>query len=113
MAPKKNLIAIDGSMDSVSSLRVRVAEKGRRADPYELRITRADAVHEFVRCSNPLCQEGGFSLGELLREMIRDRRTEFLGVSYCIGQEGDLEIPESLKSCQTRFEVEATLSYRS
>ena len=107
-----NRIAMDGTLDDVDAVTLSVLEKGCQASPIELWIRRREGVRESVPCHNPLCNNGGLALGELLRELIRDRQTDYLGTNYCRGQEGDLEVPESLKSCQTRYEVQVTLRFR-
>ena len=107
----KNLVALDGTLDVVERLRISVQEKGRNAEPFELRIIHKDAIREHVPCHNPLCFDGGFSLGDLLREMVRSRQEELIGTSFCTGREGDPDEAGPHPSCSTRFEVEATLLY--
>jgi hypothetical protein len=111
-APRKNLVAIDGTLDGVDRIRVHVREKGKDANPFDLQIIHRDAVREHVDCSNPSCYNGGISLGDLLREMVWGRQVEFLGTSFCTGQEGDPEEPGPHPSCATRFEIDANLRYR-
>ena len=110
--PRKNLIAIDGTLDKIDRLRIAIHEKGKEASPYELRIIHRDAVREHVDCNNPVCFNGGISLGNLVREMVSGRQKEFIGTSFCTGQEGDPEEPGPHPSCSTRFEIEAVLRYR-
>jgi len=112
-SPSKNLVALDGTLDSVDKIAVRVVEKGRRASPYEIRIIHKDAVREHIDCSNPLCSGGGISLGDILRDMVRSRQTDFIGTSFCTGEEvPHPEVPEPVRSCRNRFEIEATLRFR-
>ena len=99
-------------MDRVDRIRISIHEKGRDANPFDLRIQHKDAVREHVDCNNPDCPNGGISLGDLLREMVRGRQEEFIGTSFCTGQEGDPEDPGPHPSCATRYEIEATLRYR-
>ncbi|MFA5975117.1 MAG: hypothetical protein WC859_03015 [Elusimicrobiota bacterium] len=109
---KKNLITIDGTLEPLLQLQIAILEKGRRADPVEIRISRIDAVREYIDCHSPLCEAGGFSLGDLLRELIRNRQTEFIGTSFCIGEEQvHPEVPET-RACRTRFDVRASLRFR-
>lgn len=113
-APGKNLIAIDGTLDPVDLLHISVWEKGRSASPFELRIQHRDAVREYVDCNNPLCKGGGFSLGNVLRDLVNGRQTEFIGTSFCTGQETPHpEVPEPVRSCRNRFEIQARLQFRS
>ncbi len=110
--PGKDLIRLDGTLDRVDQLRVAIQEKGRSADPMELRITRVDAVRERIRCHNPLCEGGGFSLGDLLRDLIAGRQTDFIGTSFCTGREQLHPEVEEFRSCRTRYDVHAQLSFR-
>ena len=109
---RKNLVAIDGTMDKIDKLRVFVEEIGRDAELFELRIVHKESVREHVDCSNPACFNGGISLGDVLREMVAGRQEDFIGTCFCTGQEGDPEEPGPHPSCATRFEIEATLHYR-
>jgi len=110
--PRKNLVAIDGTLDRVGRIQVSIWEKGKEASPFELRIQHKDAVREHVDCNNSMCYNGGISLGDLLREMVHGRQEEFIGTSFCTGQEGDPEELGPHPSCATRFEIEATLRFR-
>src|SRR5258708_974236 len=83
--PRKNLVAIDGTLDKLDRLQISVKEVGRDAEPFELRIVHKDAVREHVDCNNPECFNGGFSLGDVLREMIRGHQEEFIGTNFCTG----------------------------
>jgi hypothetical protein len=112
MVREFNRVAMDGTVDSIIALDMRIEEKGRQANPIEVRINRRDSVRENIPCRNPLCNGGGLALGNLLRELVRDRQAEYVGANFCTGQEGDLEKPETLKSCTTRFEVQAELRFR-
>jgi hypothetical protein len=110
--PRKNLVALDGTLDAVSRMHVSIWEKGKEASPFEVRIVHRDAVREHVDRSNPFCYNGGICLGDLLREMVCGRQEEFIGTSFCTGQEGDPEDLGPHPSCATRFEINATLRFR-
>ena len=105
-------MAIDGTLDPLAKVRISVREKGVNAEPFEIRITHKDAVREHIDCNNPICFDGGFSLGDVLREMVAGRQEDFIGTSFCTGQEGDPEDPRPHPSCATRFEIEASIRFR-
>jgi hypothetical protein len=86
---QKNLIALDGTLDRVQGLRLVIQEKGIEADPTQVRMHHRDSVKELIRCHNPNCFQGGFSLGNLLRELVRSRQEDYIGINYCKGYEGD------------------------
>lgn len=125
--PRKNLVTIDGTLDALRKVQISVREVGHNAEPFTLHIIHKEAVREYVDCNNPLCFGGGISLGNVLREMVAGRQEEFIGTSFCTGQEGvrhtggrtpagfvagDPEEPGPHPSCATRFEIEATLRYK-
>lgn len=121
-----NRVAIDGTLDHFSRIKISVREKGHNAEPFELRIAHKESMREYVECHNPACFNGGFSLGDILREMAAGRQEEFIGTSFCTGQEGDpdattalasaqdsmAEEPGPHPSCATRFEIEASIRFR-
>ncbi len=109
---RRNLVAIDGTMDKIARLGVVSKEVGQNAEPFDLRIQHRDAVREYVECNNPNCFNGGFSLGNLLREMLLGRQEEFIGTSFCTGQLGTPEEPGPHPSCPTRYDVEIRLHFR-
>src|SRR5262245_14255675 len=111
-AARKNLVAMDGTLDKLERVRITIKEVGKNAEPFELNIVHRDAVQEHMDCHNLDCHEGGFSLGDVLRELARSRQEEFIGTNFCTGQEGDPEEPGPHPSCATRFEIEATLRFR-
>ncbi len=106
-------IRIDGTLDRLGTFRVAIREKGPNADPMEVRMIRVDAVRERIPCHNPRCEGGGFSLGDLLRDLIHSRQSDFIGTSFCTGQEvAHPEVPESSRSCRNRLEIQASLRFR-
>ena len=109
---RRNLVAIDGTLDKLERVQISVREVGRNAEPFELRIVHKEAMREHVDCNNPDCFNGGFSLGNVVREMVLGRQEEFIGTSFCTGQEGDPEESGPHPSCHTRFEVQATIRFR-
>jgi len=127
--PRKNLVAIDGTLDALAKIRISIREKGLNAEPFEIRIIHKDAMREHVDCNNLNCFNGGFSLGDVLREMVAGRQEDFIGTCFCTGQEGD-PYPNGVRthplnekgrgaedlgphpSCATRFEIEASIRFR-
>lgn len=99
-------------MDVIWKMSIVVAEDGVNAEPFELRIIHREAIREHVDCNNPNCFNGGFSLGNVVREMVLNRQEEFIGTSFCTGQEGDPDEETPHPSCATRFEIHATLRYK-
>lgn len=105
-------MAIDGTLDAVEKFAILAREKGQGAEIFELRMAHKDAIREHLACHNPQCFSGGFSMGDLLRDLVRNRQEVFVGTGFCTGEEGDPEDPGPHRSCPTRFDIEATLHFR-
>ena len=110
--PDRNRILIDGTLDRLISISVVVEEKGRNASPYVLRWNYRDGLREHIACANPDCFDGGFSLGDLLRELVRNHQEDFIGTNFCTGRIGDPELAAERPSCDTRYDVTISLRYR-
>ena len=63
----------------IQDITVRVEESGKGV--YEdfniLLYTIDNPPGEYIDCSNPLCYGGGFSIGQILRQMVRDKKNTF------------------------------------
>jgi len=110
--PDRNRIRIDGTMDPLDGIQVQIEEKGKRASPYLMLWHQKEMIREMIPCSNALCFDGGFSLGDLLRELVNNQQHNFIGTNFCRGREGDPERGGPRPSCETRFLVEVKLSFR-
>jgi hypothetical protein len=109
--PSRNRVLIDGTLDHVQRIHVAIEEKGRNASPYPIQWGQKDSIRELIPCHNPLCFDGGFSLGDLLRELVNNKQEEFIGTSFCTGREGDPEESKDRPSCATRYDVEILLRF--
>jgi hypothetical protein len=68
---------------------------------------------EYINCSNPLCYNGGFDLGSILREMTyQARETRWSGSRSCQGYEGSPKGRKKYGPCFNRFEVAVEITYK-
>jgi hypothetical protein len=67
---------------------------------------------EYIDCSNPLCYDGGFSIGEILREMVRDKQTELEKSMLCQGNEGSPKGRRIYKKCMNFFNIKVSIKYK-
>lgn len=67
---------------------------------------------EFVDCTNFVCYSGGVSIGEILRDMIRQRKTEAEVSKGCRGYEGSPKGRRRYRSCMHHFTVKVSLKYK-
>jgi hypothetical protein len=66
---------------------------------------------EFVNCGNSICYHGGFPVGELFRELVRERKTEHAGVLVCRGQETSPKGRAVYRSCARSANVTVRIRY--
>jgi len=110
--PDRNRIRIDGTLDALDGIDVQISEKGKDASPYRIQWHQKEMIREVISCGNRICFDGGFSLGDLLRELVLNRQDNFIGTNFCRGREGDPELGGPRPSCATRYDVEVKLSFR-
>lgn len=68
-------------------------------------------LSEYVDCGNHLCFNGGFSVGDFLRDAVGERRKEFQGTAECQGYEGSPNGHRRYKDCFNTFTVRGTITY--
>jgi hypothetical protein len=74
--------------------------------------TKAIPPGEFVDCTNSVCYGGGVSIGEILRLMIDQGKTEDQVSRGCRGHEGSPQGHRKSRSCMHSFGVKVTLKYK-
>lgn len=60
-------------------------------------------LSEYINCSNSICYNGGFSIGEVIREMVRKRETDKEGEAICQGHEGSPKGRRIYRKCLNEF----------
>ena len=68
---------------------------------------------EFVDCHNSSCYNGGFSVGQMIRDMLRDKKTEAETAAMCRGYEGSPKGRRRYRTCLTTFKVKIQIVYRA
>lgn len=66
---------------------------------------------EYINCKNPLCYNGGFSIGSILREMIAMRQTNLETVKICQGHEGSPKGRKIYRKCLNSFHIKVFIKY--
>jgi hypothetical protein len=67
---------------------------------------------EYINCSNPLCYNGGFSIGSILREMVSNKQTELETTESCQGYEGSPKGRRKYKGCLNFFKIKISIKYK-
>ncbi len=68
-------------------------------------------ISEYVNCSNPMCYNGGFSLGSIIREMVYKKETEREGSTICQGNEGSPKGRRIYRKCLNHFSYKIQIEY--
>jgi hypothetical protein len=97
---------------TIKSVRVEVSQtKGMWEKELGAAVYDEKTVGEFVDCRNTLCYNGGVSVGEMLREMVRDNKTEAEFSRLCRGYEGSPKGRRKYRSCFNFFRVKVKTEY--
>ena len=93
-------VQFEAAFPQVEKCLVTVEESGRGISEWEKGCPSGQQnPGEYIDCHNPLCN-GGFQVGPIIREMVRDQQTTRHGTAFCIGQE------VSPKGCRVSAGVE-------
>ena len=89
--------SFEQAFPSIKDVRVHVDERGHGPGFHAglgPSVYTKTMLREFVDCSNPMCYNGGFSIGSILRDMVTQDETEHTATMYCRGYEGS---PKALR----------------
>jgi hypothetical protein len=105
----------DDGFPTIDTIRVQVEEIGHGVDAeYNKRTyTKAHFPGEYVNCSNSLCYNGGFSLGEILRDMVSRLQMEKSAFKTCQGYKGSPKGRRNYGPCGNYFKVQVRLTYKN
>lgn len=97
----------------IQSLNVKVVETGDlNYGSSKTHYYDENSAGEYINCNNPRCYDGGFSLGEILRELIKKNESVFEGAKFCQGNEGSPKGRKIYQKCLNRFEIKAEIVYK-
>ena len=76
-------------------------------------LTRTEKnLGEYINCTNPLCYNGGFSIGQILRDMVRKKEVHWEGSKICQGYEGSPKGRRKYRSCVNIWNIKVDIVYR-
>lgn len=109
-----NKVDFDKAFPEIEELSVEVEETGKGITKSISRsiYTKDTLPGEYIDCSNPLCYRGGFSIGSILREMIRNKQTESEIEKFCKGKEGSPKGRRIYDDCFNCFDVKVSIKYK-
>ena len=71
------------------------------------------SIGEFINCSNPLCYGGGINIGNILRQMVREKQVSFENSEVCRGNEGSPKGKRVYRKCLNLFRVSIKIKYKT
>lgn len=69
-------------------------------------------VGEYIECHSPFCINGGFSIREILRAMVRIREHSKQGTILCRGSEGTMNGSRRYLPCNHSFQFKIAVKYK-
>lgn len=105
-------VGFDEAFPEIEDVTVEVEETGDGVYGKGSLAYRKPHVGEFIDCSNPLCYNGGISIGSFLREMIRNRQTELETSKMCQGYEGSPKGRRVYRRCFNFFKIKVSVKYK-
>jgi len=103
------LVPFGLAFPEIDQILVTVQEKAYDKKCY--RYTK-DSLDEYVTaCSNRLCDDSGFRIGPLLREMYDSRETEWECLQRCSGHE-HMGGPHKTRMCMNHYDVRVSIKYK-
>jgi hypothetical protein len=106
-------ISFEEAFPSVEDVTVELTETGEGRWSGSARKLGKAALGEFIDCHNPLCFNGGFSVGQILREMISKNKIELETTRLCQGYEGSPGGRRIYRPCVNHFDIKVRLKYKN
>lgn len=100
----------DEAFPEIAELRINVQELRYNVEVYSRQYGRN--ISEFVNCNNRLCYNGGFSIGDILRQMVAEKEAEKDVTVFCQGYEGSPKGMRRYRNCMHRFKVHIDVKYK-
>jgi len=105
--------SFEEAFPEIEDVSVEVEESGQGVHKGFNKLTyKKKYIGEYINCSNPLCYNGGFSIGGILREMIRNNKVDLETTESCQGYEGSPKGRRRYKPCWNFFKVKVHIKYR-
>jgi hypothetical protein len=106
-------VSFTETFPQIENVIVVVEEKGSGSSlrPSPLQYDK-NTLSEFIDCHNSSCYNGGFSIGDILRDMVKDKKTSIETVKFCQGYEGSPK-GKRRRSCITQFNIKVEIQYVS
>lgn len=68
---------------------------------------------EYINCNNSSCYNGGVSIGDILKTMVRENLRDFEVTKICQGNEGSPKGRKIYRKCLHQFKITASIEFKS
>lgn len=104
----------DEAFPEIDDLTVEVEESGRGVDSENRKsiYQKESFPGEFIDCRNPLCNKGGFSIGSILRDVVRSKQSQLETTERCHGYVGSPKGRVIDKFCMNHFKIKISIKYK-
>jgi hypothetical protein len=106
-------IPFESAFPEIEGVEVEVIERGAGILDPEPILLKKQFLGEFIDCHNPICFNGGFSIGRILRQMILENKTELESKVLCKGHEGSPGGHNIYRKCLNSFAVRVRINYKN
>ena len=93
------------------SVEVEEIGKGSHYGPIKRWYTEKN-LGEYIDCSNTICYNGGFKIGEILREMVKNKQNDLEITRHCQGYEGSPKGRKNYGPCFNYFNIKVHIEYK-
>lgn len=104
----------DDAFPGIKNICIQYCEEGMLGIRYatvEHSINDKRMILEYIKCSNALCSRGGFHVGEVIRNMIKNKKKTYSGSLACIGSVVYSKKPRHEKPCYNTCKLSITIQY--
>lgn len=106
--------SFDEAFSEIENLTVNIKEDGRGINQYnsESSYNKRSLPGEYINCHNRLCYNGGFNIGRIIREMIRNKQIELETYEICQGYNGSPKGRRNYGPCSNSFSIKVLIKYK-
>jgi hypothetical protein len=102
----------DKVFPQIEDIKVTVQELGKGVIGDGVLVYKKNQFGEYIDCSNPRCYNGGFSIGSIVREMVKDKKVEFNTSRNCKSYEGSPKGRKRYGPCDNTFTINVKIKYK-
>ncbi len=107
-----NKVPFEEAFSEIEDVSVEVEESGEGVSWQGKRTYGKASLGEHINCSNPICYNGGVSIGSILRGLVRNKQTQAEVTKKCQGYEGSPKGKRKYRDCFNFFKIKVSVKYK-